>query len=178
MKVGTTIAGAVAGLVVAAAIATAQTPTAADHKQWMDDAADIQDDLRDAISAKAGAKVADAAGKLAAILVKTERYWAAKQADDIVKLAHSSSTLATAIAAAGKAGKFAQASSAFTKLSAECNACHDLHPESDRRLDALQSTEIPAVVGGGGRRRRRRGVHGERARRAGRDRSARQPRRR
>ena len=129
MNVGTTIAAAVVGLVMAAAIATAQTPTAADHKQWMDDAADIQDDLRDALTAKAGARVADAAGKLDAILVKTERYWAAKHADDIVKLAHSSSTLAKEIGAAGEAGKLAQASDAFTKLSAQCNTCHDLHPE-------------------------------------------------
>src|SRR5262249_45948615 len=45
MHIRTVLAGAVAGLVVAAALATAQTPTAADHKQWMDDAADIQDDL-------------------------------------------------------------------------------------------------------------------------------------
>jgi hypothetical protein len=129
MHVRTAIAGAVVGLLTAAALTTAQTPTAADHKQWMDDAADIQDDLRDALGAKSSAKAAEAAGKLDAILVKTEQYWAAKKADDIVKLARSSSTLAKEIGAAAKARKFPQASEAFTKLSAQCNVCHDLHPE-------------------------------------------------
>ena len=129
MHIRTALAGAIAGLAVAAALATAQTPTAADHKQWMDDAADLQDELRDALAAKSGAKAADAAGKLDAILVKTEHYWAAKHADDIVQLARSSSTLAKEIGASAKAGKLTQASDAFTKLSAQCNTCHDKHPE-------------------------------------------------
>lgn len=129
MRIRTALAGAIVGLVVAATLATAQAPTAADHKQWMDDAADIQDDLRDALTAKSGAKVAAAAGKLDAILVKTEQYWAAKHADDIVQLARSSSALAKEIGASAKAGKLAHASDAFTKLSAQCNTCHDKHPE-------------------------------------------------
>ena len=129
MRIRTACAGAVAGLIVAAALATAQTPTAADHKQWMDDAADVQDDLSDALAAKSGAKAAEAAGKLDAILVKTERYWAAKHADDIVQLARSSSTLAKEVGASAKAGRMTQASDAFKKLSAQCNTCHDLHPE-------------------------------------------------
>src|SRR4051794_40540021 len=110
MRIRTALAGAIVGLAVAAALAAAQTPTAADHKQWMDDAADVQDDLRDALAAKSGAKAAEAAGKLDAILVKTERYWAAKHADDIVQLARSSATLAKEIGASAKAGKLAHAS--------------------------------------------------------------------
>jgi hypothetical protein len=131
------LAGAIAGLVASAVLVAAQstkgtaakTPTAADHKQWMDDAGDLEEDLRDAIAAKSGAKAAAAAAKLDAILVRTEHYWAAKHADDIAQLARSSQTLAKEIGTAAKAGKMPQASDAFTKLSAECNTCHDKHPE-------------------------------------------------
>jgi hypothetical protein len=48
--------------------------------------------------------------------------------DDIVKIAQESRTLASGIAAA-KAGKIDDATEAFAKMNARCNARHDLHPE-------------------------------------------------
>jgi len=131
------LAAALAVLMLSAAIVSAQAgkgspakpPDAAAHKQWMDDAGDAQDDLRDALAAKSGAKVATAAATLDKILAQTESYWAAKHADDVVKLARDSRTLAKELGAAAKTGKFDQAGAAFGKLSALCNTCHDLHPE-------------------------------------------------
>lgn len=102
---------------------------AAAHKAWMDDAADLQDELREHLGAKAGDKAAAAATKIEEILAQTQAYWAAKHADDIVKLARESRTLAAAIATAAKAGKIDQATETFATMNARCNACHDLHPE-------------------------------------------------
>lgn len=102
---------------------------AAAHRAWMDDAADLQDELREHLVAKAGDKAAAAATKIEEILAQTQAYWAAKHADDIVKIARESRTLAATIAAAAKAGKIDQATKTFATMNARCNACHDLHPE-------------------------------------------------
>jgi hypothetical protein len=102
---------------------------AAAHKAWMDDAADLQDEVREQLLAKSGDQAAAAATKLEEILARTQEYWAAKHADDIVAIARESRTLAIAVAAAAKAGKIDQATDAFVKMSGRCNACHDLHPE-------------------------------------------------
>jgi len=107
----------------------ARAQDAAAHKAWMDDAIDLQDELREQLRAQAGDKAADAATKIEKILAKTQAYWAAKRADDIVTIARESRTLATAIATAAKSGKIDEANEAFAKMNARCNACHDLHPE-------------------------------------------------
>ena len=106
-----------------------QSADAAAHKAWMNDAADAQEDFRDAVRAKKGADAASAAVKIEALMAKTETYWADKKAADIVKIAQESRTLATGVATAAKAGEFDQADEAFGKMNLRCNACHDLHPE-------------------------------------------------
>ena len=95
----------------------------------MDDAADLQDELRDELLAGSGDKAATAATKIEKILAQTQAYWAAKRADDIVEIARESRALATAVATAAKAGRIEQAIDASARMSARCNACHDLHPE-------------------------------------------------
>ena len=107
----------------------AEAQDAAAHKAWMDDAADLQDELREQLSAKAGDKAAAAATNIEEILAQTQAYWAAKHADDIVKIARESRTLAAAIASAAKAGTIDQVTDTFATMNARCNACHDLHPE-------------------------------------------------
>ena len=102
---------------------------AAAHKAWMDDAGDLQDELREQLLAKSGDKAAVTATKLEEILAKTQAYWAERHADDIVKIARESRTLATAVATAAKAGRFGEASDASADMNARCSACHDLHPE-------------------------------------------------
>ncbi len=103
--------------------------TADEHKAAMNDASDLQEDVRDAMSAKSGAKVAEAAVKLEALMGRTEDYWAAKKQADIVKLAQATRMLAKQLAGDGKAGKLDQAADTFQRMNASCNACHDLHPE-------------------------------------------------
>jgi hypothetical protein len=107
----------------------ARAQDAAAHKAWMDDAADLQDELREQLLARSGDKAAAAATQLERIFEQTQAYWAVKHADDIVAIAKDSRTLATAVAAAAKAGQFDRATDAFTTMGARCNTCHDLHPE-------------------------------------------------
>ena len=107
----------------------AKAPDAAVHKAWMNDAADAQDDLREALAGKSSAKTAAAALKLQTLMARTERYWASRHADDIVKIAQESKALAGQVARAAKAHKLEQANEAFGKLNTTCNTCHDLHPE-------------------------------------------------
>ena len=102
---------------------------AAAHKAWMDDAADLQDELREQLLAKSGDKAAAAATQIEALLTKTQAYWAAKHADDIVRIARESRALATAVATAARARRFDRATDAAAQMGARCNACHDLHPE-------------------------------------------------
>lgn len=95
----------------------------------MNDASDLQEDVRDALAAKSGDKLSEAALKIEVLMGKTEDYWAAKKQADIVKLAQSTRALAKQLAADGKAGKLDQAAETFGRMNASCNTCHDLHPE-------------------------------------------------
>ena len=72
-----------------------------------------------------GAVVSEAALKIEALMAKTESYWAAKRAADIVKLAQTARALSKEVAAAGAANRIVLAQGAFVKLNANCNACHD-----------------------------------------------------
>ncbi|MBZ5557583.1 MAG: hypothetical protein LAO77_09960 [Acidobacteriia bacterium] len=111
------------------ATVSAQAPDADAHKAWMNDATDLQEDIRDAMRAQDGAKIADAATKIEALMAKTEAYWSAKKAADVVTLAQTARSHAKDVATLGKAGKFDQSNEAFGKLNTTCNTCHDLHPE-------------------------------------------------
>ena len=103
--------------------------TADEHKSGMNDASDLQEDIRDALSGGAGGKVETAALKLEALMGRTEDYWSAKKQADIVKLAQATRTLARQLAAEGKVGKLDAAAATFSKMNASCNTCHELHPE-------------------------------------------------
>lgn len=107
----------------------AQAPDAEAEKAWMNDATDLQEDIRDAMHVKEGAQIAAAATKIEALMAKTEAYWSAKKAADVVKLAQTARAQAKDVATLGKAEKFDQSAEAFDKLNATCNTCHDLHPE-------------------------------------------------
>jgi hypothetical protein len=107
----------------------AQAPDVEAEKGWMNDATDLQEDIREAMGKKDGAKIAEAALKIDALMQKTEGFWAAKKAADIVTLAQTARTHAKDVAAQAKAGKLDQANDAFARLNTTCNTCHDLHPE-------------------------------------------------
>jgi hypothetical protein len=106
-----------------------QAPDADAHKAWMNDATDLQEDIRDAMHIKDGAQIAAAATKIEALMAKTEAYWSAKKAADIVTLAQTARGQARDVATFGTAAKFDQAADAFDKMNGTCNTCHDLHPE-------------------------------------------------
>ena len=117
-------------LLATALVLAAQTPPDAEaHKAWMNDASDAQEDFREAIAAKSGAKAAEAAAKLDDLMKKTEAYWKNKGAADGVKLSHDCEALAAEIGTAAKGGKLDQAQGAFATLNTTCNACHALHLE-------------------------------------------------
>jgi hypothetical protein len=116
-------------LVLGGVVVHARAQDAAAHKAWMDDAADLQEELHDQLGAKSGDKAAAAASQIEKILAQTEAYWTAKRAADVASIARESRTLATDVATAAKAGEFDRAAAVAAKMSARCNACHDLHPE-------------------------------------------------
>jgi cytochrome c556 len=99
------------------------------HKEWMDTAQDLKDDLKDALDARLGPKAAEAATKLAGIGKQEEAYWKKAGQKDVIELAAKNRAAAEEIAAAAKAGRFDQALQAYGNLEATCRACHDLHPE-------------------------------------------------
>lgn len=109
--------------------ATRKAPTAATHKKWMNDASDLQEELRDELQSTDGAKAAAAATKIEALMARTQTYWAGKRMEDVVKLAQDSRTYAKQVATAAKAGHLDEAKTAFGKMNDTCNVCHDLHPE-------------------------------------------------
>lgn len=107
----------------------AQAPDAAAHKQWMNDAADAQEDYRFAVTDKDQKAAVEALGKLESFMARTEDYWAARKSADGVKLTKAARASAAQAATAAKRGDLAAASTAFDAMGASCNACHELHLE-------------------------------------------------
>jgi hypothetical protein len=118
------------GAAPAAIVTAAQQADAKTHLQWMDDAGDAQEDLRDAFAKKDAAQLSEGAAKLTALMTQTERYWTSKKASaDVLKVAKESRELAAQMGAAAGKKDLDGAQKAFDTLSGKCNACHDLHPE-------------------------------------------------
>jgi hypothetical protein len=105
------------------------TPTAEAHKQWMNDASDAQEDFRFAVTDKNQKAQVEALAKLEALMAKTEDYWTARKASDGVRLAKEARALAAQAGGAAKGGNVSAAMSAFDKMGAACNTCHELHLE-------------------------------------------------
>lgn len=112
-----------------AGVVAAQTANAEAHKTWMNDAADAQEDFREAIAAKNAKAALTALTKIEGLMARTEAYWAARKRADGVKLTRTTRTNASEGIAAAKAGKLEEASAAFDRMNGTCNACHELHLE-------------------------------------------------
>ncbi|HKT81019.1 MAG TPA: hypothetical protein VJP86_12415 [Vicinamibacterales bacterium] len=107
----------------------AANATPEQHKEMMDEVGDSQEDLRESIATK-DVKAANAAAvKVQAFMEETQIYWAARKFADVNKLADQSVAQSKDIVKAVSAGKLDEARGALDKLSATCNACHELHPE-------------------------------------------------
>jgi hypothetical protein len=122
----------VVGLLLVApfsAVRTAAQGTADEHKTWMNDASDAEEDFRFAVTDKDAKAAAAALIKIDALMQKTEAYWTAKKANDGVALTKDTRTLASEAAAAATKGSLTDAGAGFEKMTAKCNACHELHLE-------------------------------------------------
>jgi hypothetical protein len=100
-----------------------------EHKEWMDHAQDLKDDLKDALDAKTWQRAGACADELAKSAEREEAYWKRAKQEDAVKLAKDYLAAAKQISTAAKSGNAGLALEAFSKLEATCRACHDLHPE-------------------------------------------------
>jgi hypothetical protein len=99
------------------------------HKEWMDAAQDIKDELKDALDVRLGPKAVASARKLAAIGKQEEAYWKEARQPDVLDLARKNRAAAERIGAEAKGSRFDQALRAYGDLETTCRACHDLHPE-------------------------------------------------
>jgi hypothetical protein len=77
---------------------------AARHKESMDGAQDLKDDLNDALDAKSRAKAAEPVAKLVQFGEQEAEYWREAKFDDIVKLAQENLAAAREVAAPPKTG--------------------------------------------------------------------------
>jgi len=111
------------------AVRVAAQGTADEHKAWMNDASDAEEDFRFAVTDKDAKAAAAALTKIETLMQKTEAYWAAKKASDGVALTKDTRVLASEAAAAAAKGSLADAGAGFEKMTAKCNACHELHLE-------------------------------------------------
>jgi hypothetical protein len=116
-------------LTTAVRLAGQGTASADEHKAWMNDASDGEEDFRAAVTDKDAKGAAAALSKIEQLMQKTEAYWTAKKANDGVALTKETGALASQAAAAAAKGSFADASTAFDNMTAKCNACHELHLE-------------------------------------------------
>jgi len=116
-------------LISAVGVAAQTTPSADEHKAWMNDASDAEEDFRFAVTDKDAKAAAAALTKIAELMQKTESYWTAKKANDGVALTKDARALASEAAAAAAKGSLADAGAGFEKMTAKCNACHELHLE-------------------------------------------------
>ena len=116
-------------LISAVGVAAQSSPGADEHKAWMNDASDAEEDFRAAVTDKDAKAAAAALTRIEGLMQKTEAYWTAKKATDGVALTKETRTLASQAAAAAAKGSLADASAGFEKMTAKCNACHELHLE-------------------------------------------------
>ena len=116
-------------LIFGARAAAQTTPSADEHKAWMNDASDAEEDFRIAVADKDAKAAAAALTKIEELMQKTEAYWAAKKANDGVALTKETRELASQAAATAAKGSLGDAGAVFDKMTAKCNACHELHLE-------------------------------------------------
>lgn len=120
------------GLAAALLAFAASTVTGAEvaaHKARMDDAQDVQYDLKDGLDAKDAAKAGKAASDLGKLLAFEDAYWRKTGLADAEALSVKASAANQAIAVAAGAGRWDDAGKAYGDLQSACRSCHDLHPE-------------------------------------------------
>jgi hypothetical protein len=99
------------------------------HKNEMDAAQDLKDEILEELDAKNGAKVIEPASKLVKFSEQEVRFWITTGVPGGVKIARENLTAAKSLQIAAKDGKTDRAIEAFAKLNDTCRSCHDLHLE-------------------------------------------------
>src|ERR1700683_1560573 len=92
---------AVGTALYASAISTQESER---HKQWMDQAQDLKEDVRDALGADAVARVTPAAAKLVSVCRQEVRFWTKAELPEAQQLAKRNLTAARQMEIAAKAG--------------------------------------------------------------------------
>jgi hypothetical protein len=122
-------------LLIVAALAISPEESAK-HKQWMDYAQDLKEDVRDAIEANAPERATTPTDKLVSICQQEVTFWTKAELPDVRQRAEQNLAVAQQMGAAAKASDLARTKAAFHRLEESCKACHDLHPE--KRLNGKE----------------------------------------
>jgi hypothetical protein len=104
------------------------------HKQWMNDAAEQQEEVRDAFAAKDPAKLLAAAKKLDVLTAKEAAFWDRTSVAQAKSLAATNRQESQQLIRAAQAGKMAEARTVFASLEKTCSACHGLQLEKTPAL--------------------------------------------
>lgn len=97
----------------------------AKHKQWMDDAQDLKEEIRDALRAGPASDISKPARQLVSACEKEVQFWRHAKIAGAVVLAEKTLLAARALQNGGS-------HKALAELDARCRNCHDMHFE--RRL--------------------------------------------
>jgi len=101
----------------------------AELRARMDALQDTRDDLRDALDAKDGAKIAALSGEIVRLLQQDQGLWKEQGFDDVLKINQGTIELAEKIGSQAKSGETQHALESYLALQKSCAACHDLHTE-------------------------------------------------
>src|SRR5581483_483375 len=97
------------------------------HRDWMDEAQDLQDTIKIAIPDKDAKAAAEAAEKLTVILEKEQKFWAKTNIKDAAKLADGALAASKDLAKSTKAADFEKAQQDYSSMVKNCMTCHDAH---------------------------------------------------
>lgn len=119
-------------LLLVAGVAWSSAVTSQTHKQWMDEAQELKEEIGESLEANAVDRAGSSAAKLTRVAEREVRVWKGAEFADIRLLAEENLALARRLTAAVTRRDLAGSRESLHQLEASCRGCHDLHPE--RRL--------------------------------------------
>ncbi len=117
-----------------AALAATGPFTAAEleaHRNWMDDAQERREEVREALPSKDQKKLLEGAKALEQLTVREEAFWARTNLKEARQIASLNRSQAKELLQSAQAGRFEVAQRVLTKLERTCASCHDLHFEKE-----------------------------------------------
>lgn len=108
------------------------------HRNWMDEAQDKKEDVREGLAAKDLKKVILAAQVLDRLTAKEQAFWARTRFKKAQAIAAENRTQARELLAAAKASRLEAIEKVFTNLERTCASCHDLHFEKTAEFELDQ----------------------------------------